>query len=88
MYMRCMCMHVYIQLYKILCMHVYFMYTLWMHACIHVGARACVCMYYACVRARTYMRVFIFASYDLRCVHTYICMHACRPYMHYVGMHE
>ena len=77
MYVRCMCMHVYIQLYKILCMQLYFMY-LWMHACIHVGA--CVCMYYVCVRARTCMRVFIFVSYDLRCVHTYICMHACRPY--------
>ena len=84
-----MCMHVYIQQYKILCMHVYFMY-LWMHACIHVGARACLCMYYVCARARTCMRVFICVSYDLRCVHTYICMHACMHVgpMHYVGMHE
>ena len=59
MYVRCMCMHVYIQLCKILCMHVYFMY-LWMHACIHVGARACVCMYYVCVCARMHVHACVY----------------------------
>ena len=50
----------------------------------------CVYVLCVCARARTCMRVFIFVSYDLRCIQyfilTYACMHV-GP-MHYVGMHE
>ena len=34
------------------------------------------------------MRVFIFVSYDLRCVHNYIYMHACRPYATLMCVHH
>ena len=83
MCVRCLCMHVCIQLYKILCMHadLNFMY-LWMHACIHVHMYVCS----VCVRARACMRVFIFVSYDLRCARMHACMHV-GP-MHYVGKYE
>ena len=83
-------MHVCIQLYKIVCMHVdlailYVSMDACMYLCIHVHMYVCiVCV---CARARACMRVFIFVSYNLRCVHTYICTHACMHVgpMHYVA---
>ena len=58
------CMYLYIHVHIYVCI---------MCVCVCV----CVCV---CARARAHMRVFMFVSYDLRCVPTYICMHACRPY--------